>query len=111
MLVIQILILSFLLFVISKTMAKFREGKISLVWFIFWLAFWAGVGVVVVMPETTSRLADLVGITRGADLVVYIAIIVLFYLVFRILVKIESIEQEITKVVRAEALRELPKKE
>lgn len=110
MLVIQILIIAFLLFAVSRTVSKFREGKLSLVWFVFWLAFWIGVGVVVIVPETTSYLAALVGITRGADLVVYSAIIVLFYLVFRILVKIESIEQEITKAVRAEALREISEK-
>lgn len=105
MLIIQIIIILFLLYALYRTIGKFREGKVRWGWFGFWILFWLSAGVVVLLPETTNRLADLVGVTRGVDLVIYFAIIVISYLVFRILIKIESLEQEITKVVREEALR------
>lgn len=106
MLIIQFVILLFILFAISRTVLKFKERKIKLSWFIFWILFWLAVAVAVLLPDTTSFFARFVGITRGADLVIYVSIIVLFYLVFKILVKIESLEQEITKLVRKISLKD-----
>ncbi|MBI4280775.1 DUF2304 family protein [Candidatus Uhrbacteria bacterium] len=110
MIIIQFIIIAFAFFAVSRTLLKFREGKVPLGWLIFWLLFWGGVGTVALLPEVTSLLARLVGITRGVDLAVYLSIILLFYLVSRILIKIESLEQEITKVVRQSALEELEKR-
>lgn len=107
----QILAVIFILFALSRTILQFREGKLRLGWFVVWNIFWIAVGIVVLRPETTSFLARLVGISRGADLAVYLSIIALFYLAFRILVKIESLEQQITRVVRHVALEEREKKE
>ena len=39
-----------------------------------WLVFWLAVGVAFVMPESLTRLANLLGIGRGADLVLYVFI-------------------------------------
>lgn len=110
MLLFQIIILIFILFALSRTVLQFRKSKLSLRSLIFWLIFWVAVGIVVILPDTTSRLAGLVGVTRGVDLVIYVAIVALFYLVFRILVKIESLEQDITSAVRQAALEEKSKK-
>lgn len=106
MIVIQVLISLFLLFAFLGTMVRFRERKITVGWFVFWSLFWIAGGVVVMVPEIMSRLATLVGVARGVDLVVYVAILALFYMVFRILVKIESLEHDITKVVRQRALED-----
>ncbi len=76
-----------------------------------WLLFRVALGVVAVLPETTSVLAKVVGVGRGADLAVYLALLLLFSLVFRLLVKIESIERELTRLVRTLALKDLPPKE
>ena len=103
---IQVILLIFVLFVVSRTFLKLREKKLAIKWFLVWLFFWAAVAIVILRPNTASRLATLVGVTRGVDLVLYISILALFYITFRILVKIEHIEQEITKVVREIALRD-----
>ena len=62
--------------------------------------------VLVFLPNTTQILADILGVGRGADLVVYLAIMALFYLQFKLFVKIESVEQEISTLVRKIALDE-----
>lgn len=111
MLLFQIILILFVLFALSRTALQFRKGKLPLPWFLVWVLVWIAVGVVAALPETTSRLAALVGVTRGVDLVVYVSIAVLFYLVFRVLVKIETLEQHITRVVRQVALDESEKKE
>jgi hypothetical protein len=44
---------------------------------------------------------------RGADLVVYLAIVLLFILVFQLHVSHVRMERELTKLVREEALKDL----
>lgn len=77
---------------------------------LFWSLVWLGVGVVLFLPWTTELLAERLGIGRGIDVFVYVSVVVLFYLSYRTVVKIEALEREITRVVREEALRDLPKK-
>ncbi|MBI2551629.1 DUF2304 domain-containing protein, partial [Candidatus Uhrbacteria bacterium] len=61
-------------------------------------------GVAAALPKTTEIAARFVGVGRGADLAIYVGMLVLFFLVFKLFVKIEEVEREITKVVRKEAL-------
>ena len=63
-------------------------------------------GIIILLPDTTSFLAELVGVGRGADLVVYLSIVLIFYIIFQMTIKIEKIERNITKVVRTVAMKE-----
>jgi len=88
------------------TWRRYREQAITLLEFFGWSAMWA-LGIFLIWrPETTNVLANLVGVGRGADLVVYLSVIVLFWLVFKIYVRLESFEQKLTTFVRDQALRE-----
>ena len=78
---------------------------------IFWVGFWLVVGVIVVMPEVTSFWARIVGVGRGVDLIVYLSIVLIFYIIFQITVKVERVERNITKIVRTLALEEEDEKE
>ena len=60
------------------------------------MAFW--------WPNGTTILANNLGIGRGADLILYISIVILFYLVFKLHVKLESVGRDIAKVVRQDSL-------
>ena len=75
--------------------------------FIFWLFFWLLAGAVVIKPESTNFVANIFGVGRGADLVVYLSIIVIFYIIFQLTVKMEKIERNITKLVRKIAVDEI----
>lgn len=97
---IQIVILIFLLFVISRLVLRYRERRISFLSLIIWLIFWVLVAVVVIWPESANRLADILGVGRGADAIVYFALLAIFYFIFRILIKFEQIEREIATLVR-----------
>lgn len=77
--------------------------------FVFWMFNWTLVAVIGFWPGVTQRLADFLGIDRGIDSVVYFSIVLLFYLIYRSYVKLEHLEQEITKVVREDALEEFKK--
>lgn len=101
---IQILLIVFAIFVLIKISLKFQQKKIRLREFLLWLIFWLAVIVVVILPNITSYLANLVGIGRGSDLAVYLAVLGLFYLVFRIYVKMDNMDAQITKIVRSDAI-------
>ena len=74
---------------------------------LLWTLGVAGALVVTWYPDTASFFADLVGVGRGADLVVYLAVVLLFVLVFQLHVSHVRMERELTKLVREEALKDL----
>jgi hypothetical protein len=107
---IQVLIVAFALFAVVRAIRQFRGGHLPVGGLLFWVAFWILVSVITLLPQTTSIVAAMVGVGRGADLVIYASLIVLFYLVFRVFVKIEDTEREITKLVRKIALEDFEEK-
>ncbi len=105
MLAIQIIAVLFALFAFSRTFIRYREAKITTKEFVFWSVIWFGIIIVAILPWTTTIIANLIGIRRGIDVVVYLSIVILFYLTFKMYVKMENVEREITKLVREEAIR------
>lgn len=103
--ILQIIVVLFVVFAWSRVLLRLRDRKISNWEFAFWSLLWAAVLVVLFMPGITEPIARLLNIGRGIDVIVYLSIVLLFYLMFRIYVKIEGVEQEITKVVRETALK------
>lgn len=107
---IQIVLLIFTLFAISRVYLRTKEKlltpKTSIFWFLIWLAAATGI----ILPTTTSNLAQIFGVGRGVDVIVYLSLILLFYLVFRIYVMIEDLRHEITFIVRQAALQKTPTK-
>lgn len=102
---IQYLLVFLILLIIYRVAIKWRQGILTPRDAIFWIGFWFVVGLIILLPDTTSFLAGLVGIGRGADLVVYLSIVLIFYIIFQMTIKIEKIERNITKIVRAVALK------
>jgi small membrane protein len=103
----QLIVIAFCLYAALRVWQKIKARALGKRWGAFWLVFWLGVGTVVALPWTTSLLATRLGVTRGVDLVVYVSVIALFYLVFRLTVKIEKLEGNITKLVREVALKDI----
>jgi len=106
---IQIVLLIFIIFAISRVYLRSREKIFSTKTAIFWYLIWLAGLVGVLLPKTTTKLAGLFGVGRGVDVIVYIALALLFYLVFRIYVMIEDLRHEITYLVREIALQKSQK--
>ncbi len=79
--------------------------------FFIWLIFWLLVLTATFWPKLTDKLANFVGVGRGVDLMIYLSIIVLFFAVFKIIIKLKQIDRNITKIVREVALKDKEKKE
>ena len=61
---------------------------------------WVVVVFVALMPQATDVLARIAGVERGADLVVYTAVVVLSYAVYRLMVRQQKLNEEVTELVR-----------
>jgi len=107
MTVIQIILVAFSAFALFGVVSRFRRGDLTLTRLCLWIVFWAAVIFVTLRPDTTSRLATRLGVGRGADVAVYLALVAAFYLLFRLYVKIEEVERQITKLTRETALKDL----
>lgn len=101
MTLIQIILLLLVVLAIRRLYIKYTNHDIGRGEFIAWLLLWLAALLVVALPQTASYLAILVGVGRGSDLVVYLAVLILFYLVFKMVVRLEKIEQQLTMIVRS----------
>lgn len=102
---IQILLILFILFALSRVVLRAKEKVISAQVAFFWTFIWLSALTGVMLPDTTTKLAAYFGVGRGVDVIVYFALAILFYLTFRIFVMLEDIRQEITYLVRIIALQ------
>jgi len=109
-LIIRIIASVFSIFAIFKVLKKYRDKNISFKELFFWVIIWLAVGLVFWLPRFTTFLANFLGIGRGADLVIYTSIILIFYLIFRIFIILDKQQQEITKIVRHLAITEEERK-
>lgn len=103
---IQLLILAIVLVVWWRLYARLRSSELTVVEFVEWFLLWAAVAAVAMVPDATSYVAALVGVGRGADLVTYLGLLLVFYLVFKLFVKFEKLERQLTSLVRSLALRD-----
>ncbi len=71
---------------------------------IAWLALWVGAGVAIARPSITIRIARLLGIGRGADLVFYCAILAMLIGFFVVYIRLKRLDHQITILVRHAAL-------
>jgi hypothetical protein len=107
----QIFLATFLLFALSRVFLRLKSSELSLFGFIFWSGIFGLAMVVVLFPGLTSNIAKMLGIGRGADVIVYISVTLLFYLVFRLYIFIEDLRHDITEIVRKIALKNMNKKD
>jgi len=102
----QIIVTIFVILVVFRLTKKYKDSILKTSEFIGWLVIWLIVLVVFWLPQTTSYLAYFLGIGRGVDLAVYVSVLLLFYLIFRLYLKIDKQQKEITRIVRHLALDE-----
>lgn len=104
--ILKIIAFIFIVFAESRVILRFREKTITTTELITWSSLWLCVGAIALVPTFSTFIAKTLGVGRGVDALIYISIIVLFYGLFRMYVKLEHIEHEITDIVRKQALQE-----
>lgn len=105
----QFFAIVFAIFALSRAYLRFKERKLSSFAFIFWFFIWITGTLAIFLPDLTTKLARFLGIGRGVDIILYASIIIIFYLLFRIYIKIEDTQRQITQIARKIAFKNLSK--
>lgn len=71
-----------------------------------WAMLWIAAGVVVADPDLTFRLAKPLGIQRGADLVVYCALLAMMVGFFMVYARLRRLRHDVTTLTRHLAIRD-----
>ena len=106
---VKILFTIFAVFAWSRAIIRFRTKDLNIKELFFWSLIWVGMIVLVYIPGKTNFLAKMIGMDRGNDAMFFLAIVALFYASYRLYVKSNEHEKEITKLVRALALKNIKK--
>lgn len=101
---VQIIVLVIIALIIIKTFQKYRAQAITVREFFLWTVFWLIVATLFIFPEVTQTAANWAGIGRGVDLIIYLSLIALFFGLFFILIRLERLERDVTRIVRKRAL-------
>lgn len=108
---IQFIIILFSLFAIFRLIDKFRKKEVFVKEFFLWMIVWCSVIGATAWFRKIDVIAGFFGVERGADLAIYVSILVLFYLMFKIIVKLDSVDRSITKIVRNVAINSAAEKD
>jgi len=103
----QIFAMVLAVIVFARSYVDFRSRTESLQVFLFWTVTWAMIVVVALFPsiiEYTIRFAG--GERAGLGTFFGMVIVFLFFIVYRMYVKIEQIEQKLTRTIQEFALRD-----
>lgn len=101
----QIILTSIIVFIIYRTVLTYKKGNLTKIFTFIWLSFWLIILFFLFKQQLLSQIAHSLGISRGVDLALYLSIIIIFYLIFRIFASLEELNQKFTQLIRKEALK------
>ena len=107
---IQIIILLFGVFALSRAFLRVKDRQMAPSAFAFWTLIWAALILLALFPGPLTKVANLIGVSSGTNLLVIFAVMLLFYLIFRLYVKIDKTEKELTRLISELAIRESKRK-
>lgn len=103
----ELLALAVVLFFLLRLGWQFYKDQIPKSQFIFWLIFWFGTGLLILFIKSIDQLAVRLGFSSsGIQLLLYVAVAIIFYFIFRLRLKVASLEKDITKLTQATALHQ-----
>lgn len=102
----KIAIILFALFAIARTYGQYQRKLVSRYWLWAFSLLWLALVGAALWPRITDDIAHAVGISRGADMLVYMSVIALLYSSYRLIVKTQKTSDEITELVRQIAISE-----
>lgn len=86
--------------IILKKNKKIAGGE-----FVFWSVFWISAAFFIATIKWIDKLVASFGFSgSGIQILLYLAVVILFYLNFRLRLKVEKLDKDITKMVRHSAI-------
>ncbi len=69
-----------------------------------WTIFWTSIAYISLVPSSLQYLSSITGIKKNENAATITAIGVLFFVVFYMIIRLEEMEQRLTRVIRGKAL-------
>ncbi|MBN2142592.1 DUF2304 domain-containing protein [Candidatus Woesearchaeota archaeon] len=107
----QIIISIMLLLAWASVIHMLRMKKLNLGEFILWSALWLGLLLTSLFPRVLGQVSDFLGIGRVVDMIVYLSVFVLFFMMFKLYMRMEAQERTMTDLVRNVAIRRASEKD
>jgi len=90
--------------------SRYQRREKTLREIVLWTLFWLSLSLISIFPRYVIKfLEHVTGIKSGINALLFFSLVVLLYTVLRLSMRIERIEQDITKIVRKQALEEYRK--
>ena len=98
--VFKVFLILFSVYAIARAKKQYEKRQASWYWAVVWSFMWLFVIAAALMPQATDAVAAFAGVGRGADLLVYIAVIFLLYTTYRSMGHQQKMSEDITELVR-----------
>jgi len=102
---IQIITVFFALFMLYISFVHYKKANIDRREYVLWTGIWLVFIYFAIFPRILDPLLSRLFVTRAMDLLTIVAFMILAYLGFQNHVGIKSLQKQITKLVRSEALK------
>ncbi len=102
----QVIALIIIAFFVSRLFWQKRKKRVGANEFVFWLVFWILAALAIIFLKWIDALVAGLGFSgSGIEVLLYAGVVVLFYFIFRLRLRLEKIERDITKIVRNIAIK------
>lgn len=95
----KILALAVIAFFLAKLFWQQRQRKMAWAEFFFWLIFWLVSATAIILLNQIDRLVASLGFSgNGIEVLLYIGLAVCLYFIFRLRLRLEKMDRQITKI-------------
>ncbi|HEY5770982.1 MAG TPA: DUF2304 domain-containing protein [Chitinophagaceae bacterium] len=108
MTLIQVVLTAGIIIIAAYMYLRLRNTFLDLILIILFLI--TGV-VFVIFNEITDKMAHFLGIGRGADMIFYLGLLFLFFLMLKLYARLRRVEENLTELVRKKSIEEAEKLE
>ncbi|MDP3975780.1 MAG: DUF2304 domain-containing protein [bacterium] len=94
----------FSLLMILRSFSLYSRRKQTWRELLLWLVIWLGIGLVALFPQLLDSLPAFIGIKSGVNVLIFFGMVLLFYGFFRLMIKVEELEEKVVNMNRERAL-------
>ena len=97
----QIFALLIIALILARLFWQKQKKLISANEMLFWLIFWLLAALAIIFIKNLDRLVAKLGFSgSGIEVLLYLSVAIIFYLIFRLRLKLEKIERNLTEIIK-----------
>lgn len=102
----QVIALILIIIFIWRLFKQKNKKQINQNEFSLWLVFWLFGALAIIFIKQIDKILEQLGFSgTGINFLLYIAIIILFYLIFKLRLKVAKLDKQLTEIVRKISLK------